>query len=107
LTLELDPDSFIDIRAVLVDGDSAKLSQVMRNLVSNALKFTPRGGKVQVKVTVLPALPTDGGNDASGDFCRTGLLKLQVTDSGPGISKVQWGPEDRCVDSIYLRDRCE
>ena len=31
-------------------GDKHKLSQVIRNLVSNALKFTPKGGNVRIEV---------------------------------------------------------
>jgi len=51
-------------------ADSARLRQVLLNLLTNAIKFTARGG-----VTVSAAYsPSDGG-----------LLRFEVTDTGPGI----------------------
>jgi signal transduction histidine kinase len=54
--------------SVVIVGDSNRLQQVVWNLMSNALKFTPAGGKVTVGV-------------ASSD----GHAELQVTDTGRGI----------------------
>lgn len=51
---------------VLVDGDL--LIRVLTNLISNAIKFSPRGGVVEVTVS------------RRGDFLRTA-----VSDRGPGI----------------------
>jgi len=38
----------LDERAGLISGDSERLQQVMWNLISNAIKFTPKSGSVQV-----------------------------------------------------------
>ena len=54
---------------LLVNGDALRLEQVVRNLVENAIKFTPTGGRVQVQTA------TDGVN-----------AELVVTDSGLGIA---------------------
>jgi signal transduction histidine kinase len=64
LQLEL----FID-EAPSVRGDRARLSQLADNLVSNAIKFTPSGGLVEV---------------SAGS--RDGHATLAVRDSGPGMS---------------------
>jgi signal transduction histidine kinase len=49
-------------------GDRVRLAQVLDNLVSNALKFTPEGGRVEVSTKV------------SGD-----LVSVEVSDNGIGI----------------------
>ncbi|MPN19915.1 Alkaline phosphatase synthesis sensor protein PhoR [bioreactor metagenome] len=54
----------------IIRADRDKISQVMVNLVSNALKYTPAGGKVEVSAT---------GSE--------GLAKITVKDSGEGIAK--------------------
>jgi signal transduction histidine kinase/DNA-binding response OmpR family regulator len=57
-----------------VEGDPGRVRQVLANLLSNALKFTPRGGRVRVSAQVV----------ASSTGTR--LLVLQVQDSGVGIA---------------------
>jgi signal transduction histidine kinase len=58
----------------LVWADSDRVRQVLHNLVANALRYTPAGGRIEID-----ALP--GGVD--GEVC------ISVQDSGPGIPPEQ------------------
>ena len=53
----------------MVDGDEQRLRQVLDNLIGNAVKYTPAGGRVTVAV---------GGDRRDG-------ATLTVTDTGIGI----------------------
>lgn len=67
LTLSLD----LPARLPRVNADKRKLKQILANLLANAVKFTPQGGRI-----ILGASLTDSGN-----------LELSVTDTGIGIAK--------------------
>src|SRR5262249_19021094 len=60
-------------RVGVIQGDERKVKQVLLNLLSNALKFTPEGGRIDVRATV-----------------SEGLMEVSVTDTGVGIA-----PEDQ------------
>lgn len=61
--------------------DAERISQVLANLVSNALKFTPKGGKVAITASVVVP-PGPGG--AGG---RNSALRVSVEDTGIGLSQ--------------------
>ncbi len=65
-----------EISAILMDA--ARIKQVLLNLVGNAIKFTPNGGRVWVRAGA-----------------RDGAVQVEVGDSGPGIP-----PEDH--ERIFL-----
>jgi PAS domain S-box-containing protein len=52
-----------------VHGDPGRLGQLLDNLISNAVKFTPDGGRVDVRV-----------------FAQNGDVAIEVADTGIGIS---------------------
>lgn len=57
-----------------VSVDEERIMQVLRNLLGNALKFTPRGGSVRVRIRRAKE-----------------LVQVSVIDTGPGIPKEQAG----------------
>ena len=68
----------------MIDGDKCRLDQVLRNFLSNALKFTPSSGTVTVSGSVIK----DTYYSSDGTlFEQQDLLRISVTDSGPGIAK--------------------
>lgn len=56
-------------------GDSLRLNQILLNLTSNAIKFTPRGGKVSLEVTHLPSRS------------QKTWLRFVVSDTGIGMDE--------------------
>jgi signal transduction histidine kinase len=62
----------VDERLGAIRGDERKIKQVLLNLLSNALKFTPEGGRVEVRASA-----------------ADGVAEISVTDTGIGIA-----PED-------------
>jgi signal transduction histidine kinase len=57
----------------LLDVDPVRMREVLQNLISNALRYTPRGGGVRVSAGAEP---------------QRGVVRVAVTDTGSGI------PED-------------
>ena len=68
---------------ILVRGDGEALRTLVRNLVDNAVRYTPPGGSVQVRCRI----------------AAEGAL-LEVTDSGPGIAAAD---RERVFDRFYRR----
>ncbi|MBI4626693.1 MAG: PAS domain S-box protein [Verrucomicrobia bacterium] len=74
LTATLDPDV-----PAIVNSDEARLRQILTNLISNALKFTERGG-ITVQVSCVRGEPV-----SLRDTRRELRLFFAVTDTGVGI----------------------
>jgi len=67
----------VDERVQMINADERKVKQVLLNLLSNGLKFTPEGGQITVRVDL-----------------RDGEAEISVTDTGVGIA-----PEDK--DAVF------
>jgi GAF domain-containing protein len=63
----------VDERLAMIRADERKVKQVLLNLLSNALKFTPEGGQIEVRARV-----------------HNGEAEISVADTGVGIA-----PEDQ------------
>lgn len=75
----------LDVTAAVIDGDTEVLRLAVGNLLDNAIRYTPVGGRVSVRVATTGALAT-----------------ISVEDTGPGIA-----PEhhERLFDRFYRVDR--
>jgi len=81
ITLSYTFDS--DVPKVVL-GDALRLKQVISNLISNAIKFTPRGGLIKVQV-----------------HYQNRLLQVDVIDNGVGIAK---NKQEMIFDSFTQED---
>ena len=57
-------------RRICIRGDESRLQRVVANLIENAIKYTPPGGRVSVR-----------------DFSQNGRIVIEVLDTGIGISE--------------------
>ena len=62
--------TMLDPAAGPISGDADRLQQIVWNLLTNAVKFTPKGGRIQVRVRRINS-----------------HVEISVSDSGVGISK--------------------
>ena len=77
--------SFLGDTAASVEADRGRIFQLLDNLISNAIKFTPEGGRVDVRVVRTP----DGA-------------VLEVTDTGIGLAP---GDVERVFDRFFRAER--
>jgi signal transduction histidine kinase len=75
----LDLEVKLPVETPLIDTDPTRLRQVVGNLVSNAIKYTPSGGHIAVNVEKKHNLSSSDGEQ----------VLVVVSDDGPGI------PEDK------------
>jgi signal transduction histidine kinase len=69
-----------------LDGDPDRLRQLLLNLIDNAIKYTPSGGEVKVRIA-----------------CERGSARLEVSDNGPGVPPEHLQPGPNGVPLIFER----
>ena len=111
--MHLSPDDRRELSSYVTHVDRTKFAQVIRNLESNGLKFTPAGGSVTVSIepgqrkNLLTAMSARI-NMTQRISRRADVLRIAVTDTGPGISQVVYyelkykSPDSFCFYSIVL-----
>ena len=69
---------YSEVEELLMDYDAEKLQQVITNLLSNGVKFTPEGGNVYISV-----------REEKGDENGSPKVLIKIRDTGIGISDEQ------------------
>jgi signal transduction histidine kinase len=78
-------ETSVEPRSLVLNGDEERLRQVIANLVANAIRHSPRGGRVLLRASR-----------------RNGLTRLEVADEGPGIAP---GEAERVFERFYRSDQ--
>ena len=69
--------------------DADKIDKITTNLLSNALKFTPRGGKIEVNFDVITGEEARQAFRIPQEHAFAQYIKLEVADTGIGIPEEQ------------------
>ncbi|MHC4981905.1 MAG: sensor histidine kinase [Planctomycetota bacterium] len=77
----------------LISTDAGKLQQILHNLISNAIKFTPAGGRVTISA---------GKSSVHREGREIEEVTVAVADTGPGIAEAD---QKHIFEKFYQVDR--
>ncbi|MCX6236077.1 MAG: ATP-binding protein [Bacteroidia bacterium] len=80
-------------KEIITNFDADKLGKIINNLLSNAFKFTGKGGKISVNLSLV--FESDE-SESVGDSSEKRLIEITVKDTGIGIA-------DTNLEKIFIR----
>ncbi len=80
-------ESLIPANLPTIKLDERRIRQVLINLLNNAVKFTPNGGKITLQVSYIKVLSNAENTHSGAMPCDT--LEISIVDTGIGIAPDQ------------------
>lgn len=71
-------------KEIITNFDADKVAKIMNNLLSNAFKFTGKGGKISVNLSLVF---DSEENEQAGDSSDSRIIEITVKDTGIGIAE--------------------
>jgi two-component system, sensor histidine kinase and response regulator len=92
LNIKLNYQSSDFLGDTMVAVDFNRFSQVLRNIISNALKFTTSGGVIDVRVADSTTVPATASLSSESQFAPpkdSEFIRIDIADTGSGMTKAQ------------------
>ncbi|WP_186201686.1 sensor histidine kinase [Burkholderia gladioli] len=96
-------DQDVQAPAPIIDGHAVMLREMLGNLIDNAIRYTPEGGRITVRLHVEPGVWLDATGAVVRAFDnagagQAGVVHIEVEDTGPGIPAHERG---RVLERFY------
>ncbi|WP_186198972.1 sensor histidine kinase [Burkholderia gladioli] len=98
-------DQDVQAPAPIIDGHAVMLREMLGNLIDNAIRYTPEGGRITVRLHVEPGVRLDATgavvrafDNAGAGAGQAGVAHIEVEDTGPGIPAHERG---RVLERFY------
>ncbi|WP_186224242.1 sensor histidine kinase N-terminal domain-containing protein [Burkholderia gladioli] len=96
-------DQDVQAPTPIIDGHAVMLREMLGNLIDNAIRYTPEGGRITVRLHVEPGVRLDATGAVVRAFDnagagQAGVAHIEVEDTGPGIPAHERG---RVLERFY------